>query len=227
MKLLIPVFAAIFLTSCASKLDQTQKAALSSVSVAKTQVAAKSYNEPSGGSDTARSTAGAAGVAGGAIGGLVGGLIGEAIHATQHAAFEKSQGSTFDQIKANTPKNLDQLLTSEVQRQVKANDFFGPRVSSSSPYQFRSQVTSHGLRRVGKNAQGELLLSPVVTLDVTLIAPGEKKWIQARPHVTGTGWTKATAREFAAKPSLLKKAYSEAVADAGASLSKVLTKSVK
>ncbi len=228
MKKTISFLAAISLfalSSCTPSLNEEQKTKITSVAIATPEVKTEAYQAPSGGSDAARSAASGAGVYGGIIGSVVGSLVGEAIHATQNASFKKSSSSHFDQIAKNTPSDLNSTLKSNLTASVKTDPFFGPRLRSSSPYNFQSSVQSHGLRRTGKDTNGQILLSPSITTLIGLAQPEGKNLLSRA--VVGTSPTKATIAQYAQNKTLLQKAYSEATQNASQKYSAILAKTSK
>ncbi|MEN8695517.1 MAG: hypothetical protein ACN4GG_09685 [Akkermansiaceae bacterium] len=226
IKTIYSLLATLVFVSCSPTLSPSQKSQIQSVKIATPQIKEKAYQEPQGGSDTARSAAAATGVAGGAIGGLVGGLIGEGIYATQHNSFKNEHGKSFSSIQSKVPEKLQLALQKEITTQVKANSFFAGKVKSSAPYQITSEIFSHGLRRVGKDSNGQLLLTPVIRAQIFLISPDGEKWLRSG-HLVGVGTQKAALQTYLKNPALIRQGYREAISSLGVAVAKDLKRGTK
>lgn len=171
---------AISLSSCATKFTARQKASLTSVAISDVSVRDGAYSQPSGADRAAvTNTAIATG------GGLVGLLIGESIAATQNNIFKGNNKQYFETVKSNTPE-ISAIVSRTLGSGIKNDPFFGQRLQSSSPNLVKSEVVRYGLVRSGKQDDGTLLLTPLVSVSFTLHGKDGKK--MAGKNYMGTGY---------------------------------------
>ncbi len=201
----------LFLSSCASKFTDAQRAGLSTVAVAKGSVHPDAYEEPYGGDIQARNAA--SNVQGaGALGVLVGAAVGSAIAGTQNASFNGKNKSHFPAIERNTPKDIGNMMSLKMKDSLKKDSFFSMRLRESSGNQFTSEVTSHRLIRITKNDDGDLLLTPQIYVNIYLKDSAGKNL--AGGEYIGTAMVTHTAAEYAGSAEKLKQAYSAALDNA-------------
>lgn len=164
------------LVSCSTKFTESQRQALSTVTVTPGVLADSSYHEPNGGDRAAAEAATMVGVSSGtgALGGAVGALIGESIAAVQDGMYDSENSHHYDRIQKNTP-NPAPYVTKQLQQYLKKDSFFGSRLRSESPNQIRAEVLSHGLVRASKTSDAEILVMPQMNVKFSLSDASDKK----------------------------------------------------
>jgi len=189
---------AISLSSCATKFTAAQKASLTSLAIADVKVRDGAYSEPSGADRAAATnTTMATG------GGLIGALIGESVAASQNSIFKGKSKQHFGAVKGNTPE-ISPIVSKTVGSGIKNDPYFGQRLRISSPNLIQSEVVSYGLVRSGKQDDGTLLLTPMVSVKFTLNGADGKK--MAGRNYAGTGYNH-TVEKYAADRNELRKGF--------------------
>ncbi|MEO5913866.1 MAG: hypothetical protein ABIS50_06510 [Luteolibacter sp.] len=209
--LLASIVSATLLSSCANKFSAAQRAALSTVAIATTEVDAKAYKEPYGGDEAARDNAAHSGDNAGALGVLIASAVANGIAGTQNSMFVKKSASYFSAVQHNTPGNLNVMVRDGLKRSMKNDRFFGSRVRDNSVNIVTSTVTSYNLMRVSKN-DSELLFSPRVNVDFALKDAAGKKLFSM--SCQGVGGGPAPISEYANDPAKSKAGYNEAANNA-------------
>lgn len=208
-KSLPAALALCLLSSCAQQFPASQRNAVSSVAIARTEVAADAYKTP----DASEAGGQLGNTMGGGTGGGLGYLLGSAIEAgvasAQNSSFHGSNADVVAVINANKPKNLPRLLDESLERSMKRESFFGPRLRAQGSHTWHPEITSYGIRRTGKNDRGEIVFAPTVTTMIVLKDATGKRIIGGPS--TGTSATSRTCREFAGNPRLLDAAYADAI----------------
>jgi hypothetical protein len=187
LSLKIAACSLLLLPSCASKFTAAQRDALSTVTIATTIVQDTAYAEPNGGDRQAANQAGMAGVYSqtGALGGLLGASIGENIFQIQNNMFRTKNQKAFSATQTNTPP-MGPLLNTKLTSSTKNVPFFASKVRANSPNFITSSITSYGLVRGGKAANGEILLVPQIAVKFDLIGTSGKSL--AGGTFVGTGF---------------------------------------
>lgn len=204
----------LLLASCASKFTPAQRAELSSVTVAKTEIGGGAYEDPYGGDGQMRDTMSnmQAGIGEGPIMGMVTPLVGmatgSAIAGTQNNMFKGKNQGYFAAVKKNTPADLGDMLSRRLKESLALDPFFKSRIAASSGNSFTSEITTHRLVRVGKNDNGDLLFAPEIHTDIHLKNAAGK--VLAGGSYVGTGTGGLTVAEYAASAPRTKAAYSAA-----------------
>jgi hypothetical protein len=174
-------------SSCATKFTAAQRESLSTVAISPTEVDEKAYSEPYGGDRAGTEMARNAGVnaGAGALGGLVGSLVAESIAATQDNMFRSKSKDRFAAVQTNTPQ-VGPILNGNLTNSLKDDGFFSSRIRNSSPNTITSRITSYRLVRSGKNADGDLLLTPQIT-SVIELKDGDGKKLAGGTYVGTAG----------------------------------------
>jgi len=210
----VVLISSTLLTSCATKFSAAQRAELTTVAIAKTEMEGDAYSDPSGADIQLRQSFSQSGVnaQAGAAGGLVGALIGESVAATQNAIFKSKNKSYFPAIARNAPKNISDLMTKNLQNAMKEDAFFGPRLKASSSSVVTSKVNSYQLVRTGKDKNGDLLLTAQVISEIRLLDTNGKKMFGGT--YPGVGRDSYTASQYASDPIKSKQVYDSATGNA-------------
>lgn len=198
----------LLLPSCATKFSPAQRASLSTVAVAGTNVDPDAYEEPYGGDIQMRNNS-ANVPATGVIGPLVGLAIGSAVAGTQNANFKGKNSSYFAAVQKNTPTDLGKSLGGKLKQSLKSDAFFRTRVAESSGNLVTSEITNYRLIRSGKNDNGELTFIPEIYADIFLKDAAGKK-LAGRTYIA-TGTPAYTVAEYAASPAKTKQAYDASI----------------
>ncbi|BCU75856.1 hypothetical protein [Luteolibacter sp. LG18] len=205
------LLAACLLPSCAGKLTEAQRQSLSTVGISRTEMSATAYKRPDAGSQGARQAGAQAGVVGGALGAMLGVAIGEGIAGAQDASFHRSHGGQVSAIEKTTPTDVNQMVNNELNRTVKSDPFFGPRLNQRSENLITSRVSNYGLTRTGSR-DGDILFTAQIATQITLRDAAGKEL--AGGYYLGTGTSSHTIGEFAGNPKLYRQSYEQAAAGA-------------
>ena len=167
ISLVISLVVTLFLSGCGT-LSEKQKASLNEVSLRKSIQTAAAYQKITGTQSPGMGTA----IPGATGGGLVFALLGEAIDAGvrtyQSSQFKKQYGNSIEQLDANAQRDLSEALEETVLQAVKADAFFGPRLTENARNYFQIKITSYGLERVKREKNQTYFRSAVsVTLSLT------------------------------------------------------------
>ena len=211
INILTVILCAALFTSCASKFSVAQRDALSTVAIAKTEVDPEAYEEPYGGDEEARDNVANSSGNSGALGVLIAHAVANGIAGTQNSIFHKKNVSYFPTIQRNSPSNLNVMVYDGLQRAMRTDHFFGPRLRKSSGNIVTSTVTSYNLKRVSKEGD-ELLFSPRVYVDFALKDEAGKELFATTCQ--GVGGSPARISEYANGPSKLKAGYYQATNNA-------------
>jgi hypothetical protein len=199
--------SSLLFSSCAQKFTAAQRAQLSTVSVARTEVDPEAYQEPHGGDIRARNGAAMGGTAagGGIAGPLVGWAVGSAIAGTQNANFKGKNSGHFANVRRNTPGDLGEQLTAVLKKDLKADPFFKTRLVEKSTNVVGSKIHSYRLVRREKDDQGELKFSPEILLEIHLNDAAGKSLAGTRFVAAGTESHRIS--EYASNPALSRRVY--------------------
>jgi hypothetical protein len=206
---ILAVLPFFLLASCASKLSEAQKSSLTQVMVNRPVVEASDL-KPADGTDSPNAATTVPIATGG---GLIPALIGTAIDAgvTAHQAneFKKQYGAQLDQVQAQIPRNPGPDLRDRAAKVLKKDEFFGSRlVESGAPNRFDGDLVSYGLVRYDRS-EDQTVLGMKITCNVWLTDAKSKKLFTRT--LTAMSEDSHTIHDYAAKPSLVKKVYAQAL----------------
>lgn len=207
--LLIPSLSALLLASCANKLSEAQKSSLSQVMVNRPVVEASDLKPADGTDSPNASSAVPMATGGGLIPALIGTAIDAGVTAHQASEFKKQYGAQLDQVQAQIPRNPGPDLRERAGKVLKKDEFFGSRlVESGAPNRFDGDLVSYGLVRYDRS-EDQTSLGMQITCNVWLTdAKGKKLFTRT---LTAMSEDSHTIHDYAAKPSLVKKVYDQAL----------------
>ena len=199
----------LFLVSCANKLSESQKASLTQVTAGHPVVEAGDL-KPADGTDSpnaANSVPMATG--GGLIPALIGSAIDAGVTAHQSSQFKKQYGAQLDQVQAQIPRNPGPDLRERAAKVLKTDAFFGSRYAETgAPNRFDGDLVSYGLVRYDRS-EDQTSLGMGITCNVWLTdAKGKKLFTRT---LVGRSTDSHTIHDYAAKPSLVKTVYAQAL----------------
>jgi hypothetical protein len=210
---IIPALLAVAsLSSCATKFTPEQRASLSSVAIAPTQLKERAYRQPDAGAtarDMPRQMQGQ--VQGGAIGAMLLTGISEGIAAAQNASFHKKNGNAVATVNRKIQHDLHKQVDQQLARALKRDAFFGPRLNQRGTSSFHATVNSYGLIRTG-----DLVTSPAFAATVSISI--ELKNDAGKKLFTGNYDSRSelirSIDAYANDPKLARQAYAEALQSA-------------
>lgn len=209
LRLLPALLPSILLASCASKLSEAQKSSLTQVMVNRPAVEATDLKPADGTDSPNASTAVPIATGGGLIPALIGSAIDAGVTAHQANEFKKQYGAQLDQVQAQIPRNPGPDLRDRAAKVLKKDKFFGSRlVESGAPNRFDGDLVSYGLVRYDRS-EDQTVLGMTITCNVWLTdAKGKKLFTRT---LTAMSEDSHTIHDYAAKPSLVKKVYAQAL----------------
>ncbi|MDC0087973.1 hypothetical protein OAI07_00365 [Akkermansiaceae bacterium] len=215
----------IFLSSCSTRLSQTEKTSIKAVSILKPAISPLSYTSPHGGSAIPKKILsetgnlvglGTDGVLGFFVGDAAGSLVGASVSYIQNAMFRHQNKEHFAMLQNGIPTNLSTKLDQEIIKQIRANSFFSDKIKRESTHHFHTEITKIGLKRIGKK-EGIILLSPIIVGNLTLIGD-TGQLIDIKVIGTASSMAGRTIDEYRAQPSLLNDDYLLAIEEFGRDL---------
>jgi hypothetical protein len=207
------------LPSCAPRLTKSAKAQLTSLSIPAATQHAKAYQDPQ--SMTADS-AGAIGLVSGLTFGLAGGVAAVAGAAIKQSTFEGKYKNEVEAIKAQTPKDIGQMFTTELSNRLANDPFYGPRLKAGGAGG-RINIEVRVLTLV-KNS--DRTHSPAVSVTGSITGPDGKKLLPLMAFANGSkmAGVKASLATYAKDPVLLRKHYEQVTNAAAAEMARFLQK---
>lgn len=211
---------ALVLASCGNRLTEAQKASLTQVMVSRPVVEATDL-KPADGTDSPGASNGVPmATGGGIIPALIGSAIDAGVTAHQSSEFKKQYGAQLEEVQAAIPRNPGDDLRKRAASALKKDAFFGPRmVEAGAANRFDGELVQYGLVRYARE-DDQTVLGMEIRCSVWLMDSGGKKLFTR--VLSGRSKDSHTIHDYAAKKSLVKVAYDQALNDFEAQFSAML-----
>lgn len=198
-----------FVSGCASTWSTEQKASIKTVMVEQPTAAKDAYHVP----DATKSPGMANSIPAATGGGLIPALIGSAIDASvtskQQKAFVASSGKYFDQIRVSASEPPLAAIKAELEKRLKADEFFAQKVADTAEDRFSLTITSHGLVRSPNSPPKYLRFCYSITCQVKFKVGKDDMLIDQVFY--GNSFATDSIEKFVEKPELMEQYRSEAV----------------
>ena len=208
--LLLPGVA-LLISSCGNRLTEQQKASLTQVMVSRPAVESTDLKPADGTESPGASNSVPMATGGGIIPALIGTAIDAGVTAHQSAEFKKQYGAQLEEVQAAIPRNPGDDLRQRAAKALKKDAFFGTRmVEAGAANRFDGELVQYGLVRYARE-DDQTVLGMEIRCTVWLADAGGKKLFSQ--VISGRSRDSHTIHDYAAKKSLVKAAYDQALDD--------------
>lgn len=198
-----------FVSGCASTWSTEQKASIKTVMVQTPTATKDSYHAPDATKSPGMSSSIPMATGGGLIPALIGSAIDASVTAKQQKSFVASSGQYFEQIRTAAAEPPLSTLKAELEKRLKADEFFGQKMADTSEDRFTLSITSHGLVRSPNSPPKNLRFCYSITCQVKFKVGKDDVLIDQVFY--GSSFETAAIEKFIEKPELMEQFRSEAV----------------
>ena len=199
--------AALILSSCATKLSEKQKAAITQVSVSKPVAGPEDFHPADGTQAPGAANGVPMATGGGALPALIGLAIDSGVKAHQSSQFKKQYGAQLDEVNAAARRDIGEALRAHGTKVLKSDPFFGPKLVAQAPNRFDGELQKYGLVRFSRDDDQTYLGAQIHCVVWLSDANGKKLFTRV---IVCRSKDSHTIHDYAAKKSLVNDVFKQA-----------------